>query len=74
MNYKDINDKWKSFLFENTFKEDVIFNPEQEKKKKKRKKEKNAEKKIRLFRFWNESSVMKVMMAQSYYLQNATCI
>ena len=45
MNYKDINDKWKSFLFENTFKEDVIFSPDQEKKKKKRKKEKNAEKK-----------------------------
>ena len=38
MNYKDINDKWKSFLFENTFKEDVIFDPEQEKKKKKKKK------------------------------------
>ena len=45
MNYKDINDKWKSFLFENTFKEDIIFSPEQEKKKKKKKKEKNAEKK-----------------------------
>ena len=45
MNYKDINDKWKSFLFENTFKEDIIFSPEQEKKKKKRKKEKNSEKK-----------------------------
>ena len=45
MNYKDISDKWKSFLFENTFKEDVIFDPEQEKKKKKKKKEKNAEKK-----------------------------
>ena len=45
MDYKDINDKWKSFLFENTFKEDVIFDPEQEKKKKKKKKEKNAEKK-----------------------------
>ena len=45
MNYKDINDKWKSFLFENTFKEDVIFDPEQEKKKKKKKKEKNTEKK-----------------------------
>ena len=44
MNYKDINDKWKSFLFENTFKEDIIFNPEQQKKKKKRKKEKKAEK------------------------------
>jgi hypothetical protein len=45
MNYKDINDKWKAFLFENTFKEDIVFNPEQEKKKKKKKKEKKAEKK-----------------------------
>ena len=45
MNYKDINDKWKSFLFENTFKEDIIFDPEQEKKKKIKKKEKSAKKK-----------------------------
>ena len=38
MNYKDINDKWKSFLFENAFKEDKIIDPK--KKKKKRKPEK----------------------------------
>jgi hypothetical protein len=45
MNYKDINDKWKSFLLENTFKEEIIIDPNQQKKKKKKKKEKNAEKK-----------------------------
>ena len=33
MNYKDINDKWKSFLFENTFKEDKLVKPGKEKKK-----------------------------------------
>lgn len=40
MNYKDINDKWKSFLFENTFKEDKLIDPDKAKKKKKRKPEK----------------------------------
>ena len=45
MNYKDINDKWKAFLFENTFKEDIIFNPELEKKKKKKKQHKHLSKK-----------------------------
>lgn len=39
MNYKDINDKWKSFLFENTFKEDKLIDPNKAKKKKKRKPE-----------------------------------
>jgi hypothetical protein len=43
MNYKDINDKWKSFLFENTFKEDKLIDPDKAKKKKKRKPEKKAE-------------------------------
>ena len=38
MNYKDINDKWKSFLFENTFKEDMIINPDKGEKKKSKKK------------------------------------
>lgn len=38
MNYKDINDRWKSFLLENTFKEDMIINPDKEKGKKKSKK------------------------------------
>ena len=36
--------------------------------------QKNAEKKIRSFQFWNENSAMKVMMAQSCCLPNATCI
>ena len=40
MNYKDINDKWKSFLFENTFKEDKLIDTDKAKKKKKRKPEK----------------------------------
>ena len=36
MNYKDINDKWKSFLTENAFKEDIVIKPEKDKKKKKK--------------------------------------
>ena len=40
MNYKDINDKWKSFLLENTFKEDMIINPDEEKGKGNKKKSK----------------------------------
>ena len=39
MNYKDINDKWKTFLAENTFKEDIVIRPEKKKKRKKDKKE-----------------------------------
>lgn len=38
MNYKDINDRWKKFLFENTFKEDMIISPDEGKKKKNKKK------------------------------------
>jgi len=37
MNYKDINDKWKAFLTENTFKEDKII-PSKKKKRHKDKK------------------------------------
>jgi len=46
MNYKDINDKWKSFLLENTFKEDMIINPDEEKDEinKKNNKKKNKKK------------------------------
>jgi hypothetical protein len=36
MNYKDINDKWKMFLTENAFKEDIVIKPEKDKKKKKK--------------------------------------
>lgn len=36
MNYGDINNKWKQFLAENTFKEDVIVKPEKKKKKNKK--------------------------------------
>lgn len=37
MNYKDINDKWKVFLTENTFKEDKVI-PSKKKKRHKDKK------------------------------------
>lgn len=37
MNYKEINDKWKVFLAENTFKEDAIVKPEKKKKRKDKK-------------------------------------
>lgn len=37
MNYKEINDKWKVFLTENAFKEDIVIKPEKDKKKKKKK-------------------------------------
>lgn len=36
MNYSDINNKWKQFLSENTFKEDIVIKPEKKKKKKKK--------------------------------------
>jgi len=36
MNYKEINDKWKVFLTENTFKEEIIIKPEKKKRKKKK--------------------------------------
>lgn len=39
MDYKDINDRWKKFLFENTFKEDKLIDPDKAKKKKKQKPE-----------------------------------
>jgi hypothetical protein len=34
MDYNDINNKWKLFLAENTFKEDKLVNPKKKKKKK----------------------------------------
>lgn len=37
MDYSDINNKWKQFLNENTFKEDKIIDPNKKKKKKKAK-------------------------------------
>ena len=40
MNYKEINDKWKVFLTENAFKEDIIIKPGKDKKKKKKGKKK----------------------------------
>ena len=39
MNYKEISDKWKVFLAENTFKEDIVIKPEKKKKRNKDKKE-----------------------------------
>jgi len=36
MNYKEINDKWKVFLTENAFKEDIVIKPEKKKRKKKK--------------------------------------
>lgn len=36
MNYKEINDKWKVFLTENAFKEDIVIKPGKDKKKKKK--------------------------------------
>lgn len=36
MNYKEISDKWKVFLAENTFKEDVVIKPEKKKRKDKK--------------------------------------
>lgn len=33
MNYKEISDKWKVFLAENAFKEDIVIKPEKKKKK-----------------------------------------
>lgn len=36
MNYKEISDKWKVFLAENAFKEDIVIKPEKKKKKKKK--------------------------------------
>lgn len=36
MNYKEINDKWKVFLAENAFKEDIVIKPEKKKRKKKK--------------------------------------
>ena len=36
MNYKEISDKWKVFLTENAFKEDVIIKPDKKKNKKKK--------------------------------------
>lgn len=38
MNYKDINDNWKQFLAENTFKEDIIIKDKNLKKRKKKNK------------------------------------
>jgi hypothetical protein len=38
MNFKDINDKWKEFLSENTFKEDIIIKDKDKKKRKKKNK------------------------------------
>ena len=46
MNYKDINDKWKSFLLENTFKEDMIINPGEEKGEINKKNKKKSKKKV----------------------------
>lgn len=40
MNYKDINNKWKMFLAENTFKEDVLLSKDKKKKKSKKKNKK----------------------------------
>ena len=39
MNYKEISDKWKVFLAENAFKEDIVIKPEKKKNRKKDKKE-----------------------------------
>jgi len=36
MNYKDINNKWKQFLNENTFKEDALIDKKKNKKKDKK--------------------------------------
>jgi len=46
MNYSDINNKWKQFLAENTFKEDALFNKEKKKKHKEKKKERKDGKEI----------------------------
>jgi len=37
MNYKEINDKWKMFLAENAFKEDIVIKPQKKKRKKDKK-------------------------------------
>ena len=44
MDYSDISNKWKQFLAENTFKEDVLIN--KDKKKKAKKKERKDDKEI----------------------------
>jgi flagella basal body P-ring formation protein FlgA len=36
MNYKEINDKWKVFLTENTFREEIVIKPGKDKKKRKK--------------------------------------
>lgn len=38
MEYKDINDKWKAFLAENTFKEDKVIGDKKKKRRKDKKK------------------------------------
>ena len=37
MNYKEISDKWKVFLAENAFKEDIVIKPQKKKRKKDKK-------------------------------------
>lgn len=44
MDYSDINSKWKQFLAENTFKEDILIN--KDKKKKTKKKDRKDDKEI----------------------------
>lgn len=46
MNYGDINNRWKQFLAENTFKEDALINKEKNKKHKEKKKERKDGKEI----------------------------
>lgn len=46
MNYGDINNRWKQFLAENTFKEDALIDKEKKKKHKEKKKERKDGKEI----------------------------
>lgn len=46
MNYSDINNRWKQFLAENTFKEDALIDKEKKKKHKEKKKERKDGKEI----------------------------